>query len=94
MNAMTLPSRHRIRNLGPGSLKPGTLYVSVTEISTILYHDEWVLHLGLCPHYCVDKQIFYFIIFKVGNTRSIIYKPNPDIGILFVSSLSYDNGFK
>ena len=31
MNEKTLPYRHRIRNSSPGSLRPSTVYLSVTE---------------------------------------------------------------
>ena len=59
MNAMTLPSRHGIRILGPGGLRPSTL----------------PLGLGGSTHYCIfTSEQRRNIVSSGSNPRSPIFK--------------------
>ena len=40
------------------------------------------------------RKMLRFLAIGHLDSISMIYKPNPDIGILFTSSLNYNNGFK
>ena len=51
MREMTLPSKHRIRNLNPGDLRPSTLHLCLNKDGRNQYHKEGnVLYIVSLKH--------------------------------------------